>query len=60
MALHTYSLDEKASALPSPHVGRDMMRSIDIAISQGVIRPRRKDLEKLSHGIIDKNLRSEI
>ena len=59
MALHTYTLHEMASALPSPDAGRDMMRAIDIAISQGATRPRREDLEKLSREIIDKKVTEE-
>jgi hypothetical protein len=56
IALHTYTVWEKASVVPSPDDIRNMLHAIDIAISKGVFKLRRKDVEKVVRAIVDKKL----
>lgn len=55
-ALHTYHLDKIACAVPTHNIGEYTRGAIYTAISQGVIKPRRGDLDKLSLEIIDKKV----
>src|SRR5918998_3407765 len=55
-ALHTYHLDKIGCTVPTAHIGEYTRGAIGIAISQGVIKPRREDLDNLSHEIINKKV----
>jgi hypothetical protein len=55
-ALNTYRVYKRANAVPTPQNVEDIRGAIYTAISQGVIKPRREDLDKLAREIIDKKV----
>jgi hypothetical protein len=56
MALATYNMDKMATVMSSPHTAAYMKAAIDMALSQGVIKPSNAYLERLAKEIKEKKI----
>jgi hypothetical protein len=59
MALATYNMDKRATGMSSPHTSDYMKAAIDMALSQGVIKPNIGYLEKLAKEIKYKKIKEQ-